>query len=175
LMKAKASRSSPPTSSVSSSVPRSLSTGFTTMLALLRPDVLSHKILRPLREAASPTRRSGSSFARPGTRKPPFTARAIQGTGTATRLPTQPTPGFSTSTPPIPRIRRMANRLLTRKGGGHCPPLCVLPTARGIQIWPIPPSTLISTPVMYDAPCDTSRGLLQTVDSNPRIRLGDQH
>src|SRR5437899_981284 len=34
------------------------------------------------------------------------------------------------------------------------PPLCVPAAVRAVQICPNPPSTLISTPVMYDASCE---------------------
>src|SRR5216684_4837591 len=45
------------------------------------------------------------------------------------------------------------------------PPLCVLPAARAIQICPIPPSTLISTPVMYDASCEAKNATAAATSS----------
>src|SRR3989440_6101770 len=116
-MKARDSLSSPPISSVSRSGPRNSSTGSTTMLALLRRDVLSREILRPLRKAASPTRRFGSLSVLPAIGKPQFTVRATQETATASPRATPPTPGFWISTLPLQPIRQAGtNELATKKG-----------------------------------------------------------
>jgi len=65
---------------------------------------LPREILRPLQEAASLTRRSGSSFAPRGTRKPPFIAPATQETDTAMLPATRPAPGSWIWTPQLLQI-----------------------------------------------------------------------
>src|SRR3989441_1142426 len=91
----------------------------------------------------------------------------------ATLLATPPAPGSSTSTPLIPRIHRMANRLLTRKKGGLLAALFQPSAYLELQIWPIPPSTLISTPVMYDASCDAKNATaLATSSGCPNLFIG---
>src|SRR6266849_5138184 len=164
-MKARDSRSLPPTSSVRSSVPRCSSTGFTTTPALLRPDALSRKTLRPLRRAALSTRGFGSLSVLPAIGKLQFAVRATQKTATATLLAIHPIHGFWTSTLPLHPIRQTGTNELTIKKGGHWPPLRVLSTARAIQICPIPPSTLISTPVMYDASCEAKNATVAATSS----------
>ncbi len=116
-------------SSVRSSVPRCSSTGFTTTPALLRPDVLSRKILRPLRRAALSTRGFGSSSVLPAIGKLQFAVRAMQKTATATLLAIQPIHGFWTSTLPHHPIRQTGTNELTTKKGGHWPPYGILSAA----------------------------------------------
>src|SRR5260370_15215245 len=60
----------------------------------------------------------------------------------------------------------MAKKLSTRKKGGLLAALFQpLPSNLGLQIWPIPPSTLISTPVMYEASCDAKNATAPATSS----------